>query len=110
MSLVEVVVGIALLLFMLPLVANLLPMGIASNKKAVVLQAAAALGAQLVEQGTYSPTDLNDRLIQVGPHEFHCWRTVHLNSQRLLDISVRVENPRIAPVKLVTRVAAPGAP
>jgi hypothetical protein len=106
----EVVVGIALLLFMLPLVANLLPMGVSSNKKAAVMQVAAALGGQLVEEAVYRPSDFDHRPISVGQHEFMCSRTARLNAQGLLDISVRVEHPRIAPVKLVTRVAAPESP
>ncbi len=104
----EMVVALGLLTILLPLMANLLPLGTVANRRAQVLQVAGALGGILVEESTSQRTpDLVGERRVIGAHDFRCWRTSTVNAAGLMDITVRVENPLIKPQTFVTRVKAP---
>lgn len=108
-SLLEVVVGLALLALILPLALNLIPAALVTQGRAADLQGAGALALSWIEEcklkTSLAPGVDRDEQVVVGTSQFHVVREIYAVDSRLVDVVVSAQPARGTPIRLATRLA-----
>jgi hypothetical protein len=107
LSLIEIVVGLALLVLVLPLALNLIPSSMMVQRRAADTEAAVGVGMGWLEE-TRSETPLNTTTysldIPAGQTNFQGTRAIYSLDAYSCDVVILLQPPRGEPIQLAERI------
>lgn len=110
-TLLESIIGLAILGIILPIMCNLLPYAFFAQKRAEDLEAASAYAAGWIQEAIYQPAPAagvdRDRRVTLGAHVYRAVREFYdvSGNSELLDVVVTLTSTRGHRASLATRVA-----